>query len=124
VLSAGRSYARRITRVAVGEGTRLIGHAYARYLGDLSGGQILARLLGRSLGLGPGTLAFYDFPDIPDADGFKAELRAALDWAAPLLADPEAVVDEALCAFRLNIALSEAVEAAAAPAGGRSAVVV
>jgi heme oxygenase len=36
-------------KAAEGDGTRLIAHAYTRYLGDLSGGQILQRLLARSL---------------------------------------------------------------------------
>ena len=53
LLAAGDLYARRIAKAAEGDGTRLIAHAYTRYLGDLSGGQILQRLLARSLELQP-----------------------------------------------------------------------
>ena len=61
LLAAGELYARRIAKAAEGDGTRLIAHAYTRYLGDLSGGQILQRLLARSLDLQPSELSFYDF---------------------------------------------------------------
>jgi heme oxygenase len=112
LLPAGERYADRVAAAGSRDGARLIGHAYARYLGDLSGGQILRRLLGRSLGLGPGCLAFYDFPDIPDPEGFKAGYRAALDRAALEIVDVDGVVEEAAAAFRLNIEVSEAVLAA------------
>lgn len=94
---------------------RLAGHAYARYLGDLSGGQILKPLLTRMLGLGPAALGFYDFPAFADLAVPKLALRAALD-AVPLPSDAaEALCDEAIAAFRHNIAVSEAVQASLAP---------
>lgn len=51
LLPEGSQYAERIAAVAVGDGVRLIAHAYLRYLGDLSGGQIMRRLLAKSLNL-------------------------------------------------------------------------
>ncbi len=113
LLPAGARYAERIAVASEGDGTRLIGHAYARYLGDLSGGQILKRLLARSLALKPLALSFYDFPDIPDADAFKSVFRNGIDEAASQIADVTAVIDEAFIAFELNIELSESVAAAA-----------
>ena len=90
---------------------RLAGHAYARYLGDLSGGQILKPLLARMLGLGPDALAFYDFPAFTDLAAPKLALRAALD-AVPVASDAaQALCSEAILAFRHNIAVSEAVQA-------------
>lgn len=112
LLPDGARYAARVAAAAEGDGTRLIGHAYARYLGDLSGGQILRRLLARSLGLGPGSLRFYDFPAIADPEAFKAGCRAGLDRAALEIDDMDAVVEEAAVAFELNIAVSKAVQAA------------
>jgi heme oxygenase len=53
LLAAGRHYADRVADATKGDGTLLIAHAYVRYMGDLSGGQILKRLLGRSLQLPP-----------------------------------------------------------------------
>jgi heme oxygenase len=112
LLGAGRHYAARIATLAAGEGLGLIAHAYARYLGDLNGGQILKRLLTKSLGLTPETLSFYDFPGIPDLDAFKGDYRAAIDEAALAIAAMEPVIEEAALAFELNIQVSEAVKSA------------
>jgi heme oxygenase len=113
-LPAARRYAQRVEECGQGEGARLIAHAYVRYLGDLSGGQVLRRLLARSLGVGSEALQFHNFPAIPDADRFKADYRRALDRSAPLLSDAGVVVEEAAVAFQFNIELSEAVQAEAA----------
>ena len=116
LLPAGDRYARRITEAAQGNGARLIAHAYTRYLGDLSGGQILQRLLERSLALRPAELSFYDFPRYPDLAALKAAYRDALDRAGALAGEQDAVVEEGALAFTLNIDLSCAVQAALQPA--------
>lgn len=111
MLNAGDIYARRIAKAAEGDGVRLIAHAYTRYLGDLSGGQILQRLLVRSLNLKPAELTFYDFPQFSDIAVLKTDFRNALDTAGTLATDPQAVVEEGAIAFSLNIDLSCAVQA-------------
>lgn len=88
----------------------MIAHAYARYLGDLSGGQILQRLLTRSLQLRPAQLSFYDFPAFSDLDALKTDYRNTLDRAGALAIDQKAVVEEGVIAFAHNIALSCAVQ--------------
>jgi heme oxygenase len=105
------AYAAAIETAARGDGRRLIAHAYARYLGDLSGGQILKPLLARMFGLGPEALAFYDFPDVADLAEPKIGMRQALDRVPTdgLVADE--ITSEAIEAFRHNIAVSEAVQA-------------
>jgi len=45
--------------------------SYTRYIGDLSGGQILKGIAQRSISDGQGT-AFYEFKDIPNEKQFKA----------------------------------------------------
>lgn len=105
VLPEGGNYASRIDHAT---GPRLLAHAYVRYLGDLSGGQILARLLARSPGIEPGALNFYDFPAISDLKGFGQDYRAAIDSAALTFDEAEEVLDEACIAFEHNIKLSEA----------------
>jgi heme oxygenase len=110
LLPAGEAYAQRIADCAEGDGARLIAHAYTRYLGDLSGGQILKRLLAKKPGLLPEELSFYDFPTHPDLAALKAEYRQALDDAGALLADQQEVIDEGSRAFQLNIDLSWAVQ--------------
>ena len=91
----------------------LVAHAYARYLGDLSGGQILKPVLARNIGLTAAELNFYDFPAIADLSAPKLAMRTALDRVAVDGPDAEAIVAEATAAFRHNISLSLAVQAAA-----------
>ena len=106
-----RAYAEAIAATAHDD--RLVAHAYARYLGDLSGGQILKPLLARNLGLSPDHLSFYDFALDSGIDGRKAEMRAALDSVEPHGAVADGIVAEALSAFRHTIALSTALAAPA-----------
>jgi heme oxygenase len=111
LLAAGELYAKRIRKAVEGDGTRLIAYAYVRYLGDLSGGQILQRLLTRSLELRASELSFYDFSRFPDLDALKADYRQALDQAGACAADPQIVIEEGAIAFSLNIDLSCAIKA-------------
>jgi len=111
LLPSGVRYGQRVREAARGDGSRLLAHAYARYLGDLNGGRILRRLVSCSLGLGPGALSFYGYPGIADLDAFRTTYRATLDEAAAFV-DPTAVVEEALAAFRLTIDVSEEVRRA------------
>jgi heme oxygenase len=113
LLHAGERYGRLVAIAAEGNGARLIAHAYVRYLGDLNGGQVLKNLLGRSLDLEPQQLSFYEFSAIPDMNGFKAQYRNALEDAAAELPEIESILNEAVAAFRLNMEVSEAVQAAA-----------
>ena len=106
-------YADAIRQASGGTGVRLIAHAYARYLGDLSGGQILRKLIQRSLDLPPEALTFYDFPEIPDIAAFKADYRSAIERTGDELGDFGPVVEEGARAFELNIELSVALQKAA-----------
>lgn len=86
--------------------TLFVAHHYTRYLGDLSGGQAIGRILARAFGLedGQGT-AFYRFDAVPKPKPYKDAYRARLD-ALGLSADERAdVVAEVRTAFRLNQAL-------------------
>ena len=120
LLPAGAAYGDRIAETAAGDGARLIAHAYARYLGDLSGGQILRRLLAKSPGLLPEQLTFYDFPRFPDLAALKSGYRDALARAGALASHSQDIVDEGAVAFTHNIALSWAVQKALPGAGTAS----
>jgi heme oxygenase len=116
LLPEAEAYARAIETAAAADGARLAAHAYARYLGDLSGGQILRTLLARTLQLDPDMLAFYEFSEIDDPQVPKAAMRLALDALPPRSAGADALIAEAVAAFRHNIDLSLAVARAMAPA--------
>jgi heme oxygenase len=113
VLEAAARYARAVEAAAEADGARLIAHAYTRYMGDLSGGQVMRRRLARAMDLPPGALSLYDFPGLGDIDVFKTGYRAAIDAAGHRVADPAAVIEEAALAFRMNIDVSLAVAASA-----------
>lgn len=86
-------------------GPLLAAHHYTRYLGDLSGGQAIGRVLDRSYGLDGRGLAFYEFPAIPRPKPYKDAYRARLDALGLSGAETARVVDEVRVAFRLNQAL-------------------
>lgn len=111
LLTAGEVYASRVAACGRRPGGLLVAHAYVRYLGDLSGGLVLPGLLRGQLGLGEGELSFYRYEGIADPAAFKLDFRRALDRAGAELPDHAPLAEEAAVAFRLNIALSEAVEA-------------
>lgn len=108
--AAAQAYVGRLRALAASRPELLVAHAYTRYLGDLSGGQVVARQLRRAFGLsGPEGLAFYDFPEIPDLDAFKHAYRSALDSLPLQVADAAAIVDEACRAFAFNRDLADEV---------------
>ena len=109
--SAGARYAQRVEAAARTSSALLIGHAYTRYLGDLSGGRLLRDLLARALALGPDELHFYAYPAIPDLSAFRARYRNAFDEAGRHV-DADAVASEASAAFQLNLELSQEIGAA------------
>jgi heme oxygenase len=87
----------------------LIAHAYTRYLGDLSGGQILRRIAAYALRLeGPAGLRFYEFSQIPNIEEFKHQFRQRLDELPLAESMLSAVVAEAVQAFTYSGAIFEA----------------
>jgi heme oxygenase len=100
-LPATTAYADRLRDVA-GSEPRLLAHHYVRYLGDLSGGQIIATLMRRHYGIADEALTFYAFDGLPSKGGFKTTYRRHLD---EVLADPAfygEMLDEARLAYEAN----------------------
>lgn len=110
LLPAAAAYADRIAEVTAADGSLLIAHAYTRYLGDLNGGQIVRRLLEKTMQLGPSELMHYDFSAIGDPATLKLAYRDALERAGAAATDPAAIVEEGAVAFTCNIALSMEVQ--------------
>jgi heme oxygenase len=106
LLPAGKRYADRVTAAATGDGALLIAHCYTRYLGDLSGGQIIGRRLSGLFSDFAPALAFTRFDGIADLREFTAGFRHALTQACARVSDPERIVEEAVTAFQLNIDVS------------------
>lgn len=108
---AGEAYVKRIREIAVTAPELLVAHSYTRYLGDLSGGQILKNIAvtGMNLTEGQGT-AFYEFADISDEKAFKNKYRQTLDELPIDDATGDRIVDEANDAFGMNMKMFQELE--------------
>ena len=110
VTPASVAYAARVEEVARTSAPAFVAHHYTRYLGDLSGGQVIRAALARSLGVADGSGASYlSFPGLRPAT-VKAAYRTMLDETPFSPADREELVAEALVAYRLNTGLSAALD--------------
>ncbi len=108
---AGKRYVNRIREISANRPELLIAHSYTRYLGDLSGGQILKTISQRAMNLsGSDGVAFYEFPTIEDEKAFKNNYRTSLSEAPVDDAMADAIVQEANDAFGLNMELFKELE--------------
>jgi heme oxygenase len=98
-------YVDRILTVAGNWPGGFIAHHYTRYLGDLSGGQVIRRLMQRQFGFETNGVGFYLFGDIASPKLFKETYRDqldAVDWSDE---ERERVIAEVLIAYRFNTEL-------------------
>jgi heme oxygenase len=108
---ACEKYLARIREISANDPVLLVAHAYTRYMGDLSGGQILKKIAKEAMGLQDenGT-AFYEFNDIRNHGEFKKRYREALDTLPVDAETAERIVDEANASFHMNMAMFRELE--------------
>ncbi|HUN91891.1 MAG TPA: biliverdin-producing heme oxygenase [Burkholderiaceae bacterium] len=101
---AASDYVDRLRSIAVDDPLRLAAHAYVRYLGDLNGGQLVARIVAKhyEMQAGAGGVRFYDFGSREVATTLRNRFRAGLDAIDLRPDDTERVVEEARLAFLLH----------------------
>jgi heme oxygenase len=104
-----QEYATHLAQLAREHPVHLLAHAWLRYLGDLNGGQILARLMRNSPALAGMTTHFYEFPALPEPRAAAAAWKARLDALELDDATHEALVAEAIEGFRRHILLFRAI---------------
>ena len=96
-------YVARINEIAAeGWSGGFVAHHYTRYLGDLSGGQIIRTLMQRQFGFETNGVGFYLFDQIAKPKEFKDTYREqldAVDWSPE---ERERVIDEVLLAYTFN----------------------
>ena len=109
--AATKEYVARIHQIATADPELLVAHLYTRYIGDLSGGQILKKIAQNAMNLsdGEGT-AFYEFDQIPDEKAFKNNYRQAMDSLPIDEAKADLIVDEANDAFGKNMIMFKELE--------------
>lgn len=95
---------------------RYLAHHYARYLGDLSGGQAIAALMARHYGATPEQLAFYDFGELGSVVHAKREYKERLNARRLEPASVDALLAEVLLAFRFNAAIFDELDTQLRPA--------
>ena len=109
ILKSTQEYVDRIRLLKNQKDYAIVAHHYTRYLGDLSGGQAMKRIV---LKMFPDEfqsgISFYDFPEISNFNDFKMAYRNRLD---SLSIDDElgqSIIQEARLAFQLNMNITEA----------------
>ncbi|ADI08992.1 heme oxygenase [Streptomyces bingchenggensis BCW-1] len=117
-LPATRAYAARVEECARTWSAGYVAHHYTRYLGDLSGGQIIRAKAEKNWGFahrGDG-VRFYVFEGITNPAAFKRDYRALLDAIGVDDLEKQRVIDECNRAFDFNAAVFRALGEETRPA--------
>lgn len=101
ILPATASYVARLEEVS-GSAAEVVAHHYVRYLGDISGGQVIAARLGTLYDIEPDALNFYDFSAIGKIPPYRKGYRERLDSLMLTAEQCEALLSEAQRAFAFN----------------------
>ena len=97
-------YEARIREIAKDNPELLIGHHYRRYIGDLSGGQLLKTITKKAMNLPDDEgLSFYIFEEIRDEKEFKIKYRNTLDNLPIDQKIADAIIEEANRSFKYNM---------------------
>lgn len=86
-------------------GGAFVAHHYTRYLGDLSGGRAIGRILRQTFSLDAEGVRFYDFSSVPKPKLYKDAYRERLDALTLSATQKQAIVSEVQAAFGLNQAI-------------------
>ncbi|XP_073324405.1 heme oxygenase-like [Pagrus major] len=104
VPAATKRYCHRLRQIGKENPEFLLAHAYTRYLGDLSGGQVLGRIAQKSMGLKSSEgLSFFAFPGVTSPNLFKQLYRSRMNSVELTEEERNGVLEEAVRAFEFNI---------------------
>jgi len=102
VTPGAKAYADELHELGPGSTTYLMAHHYVRYLGDLSGGQIISALVQRHYDINPEGLNFYAFDSIGKIKPYKDSYRRHLDEAEFSDTEKQKILHHAETAFETN----------------------
>ena len=109
--NSAKAYVERIHQVAKESPELLVGHHYTRYIGDLSGGQILKNIAQKAMNLSDHDgLRFYEFDLIQDEKAFKKKYSSTLDSLPINQQTADLIIEEANKAFKFNMAIFKELE--------------
>ncbi|WP_426717776.1 heme oxygenase (biliverdin-producing) [Corynebacterium auriscanis] len=105
MLPATSRYVDRLDSFGEEDAACVVAHHYVRYLGDISGGQVIAARLGVLYDIAPEALKFYDFSAIGKIPPYRTRYRQQLN-ALPVTEKQRAkLIEEANEAFAMNSAV-------------------
>ncbi len=111
ISDSAKSYVDRIRFVAKESPELLVGHHYTRYIGDLSGGQILKKIAKKALNInGNEGLDFYEFSMISDEKQFKKSYSDTLNQLPINQEVADQIIEEANKAFTYNMKMFKELE--------------
>ncbi|MFT2815840.1 heme oxygenase (biliverdin-producing) [Leifsonia sp. A12D58] len=104
-LPATAAYVAHLNSLGTNDGISCLAHHYTRYLGDLSGGQAISRLVARHYGATPEQLSFYNFTEIDDIVHYKRAYRQGMNTLSLGQDEIDELVSEVDAAFTFNGAI-------------------
>ena len=115
-LAATSAYAAHLRRLVASPDeldstVRYLAHHYARYLGDLSGGQAIAALVARHYGATAQQLSFYDFSELGSVVNAKRDYRERMNALELDSTAVDALTAEVRVAFTGNGAIFDELDA-------------
>lgn len=103
-------YAKRIKSLSCTWPLGVVAHFYTRYLGDLAGGQFIAKRVAASLGLSPDRgLRWLHFPEIGNPRHAATEVKEAINSIRASPDQADTLGEECKLAFQLNLDLFDTV---------------
>lgn len=104
-LPATSAYVATLDALPARGSAQFVAHHYLRYLGDLSGGQIIRVMVQRHYGIPEEGLTFLSFPLVAKPKTYKDAYRVALNEAAWTAEDRDGFIAEVDYAYGLNFDL-------------------
>jgi heme oxygenase len=81
---------------------RLMAYHYTRYMGDMNGGQVIARAMENVCGIDKNALTCYDFSELGDTYHYRKQYKTLLELSPWTEEEREAFIDEAKIAYARN----------------------
>jgi heme oxygenase len=86
---------------------RLMAYHYTRYMGDMIGGQVIARCMMKEYGMTPDSLTCYDFSECGDIHQYRKTYKTLLELVPWTEEERREFIEEVKVAYRVNAAMFE-----------------
>ena len=90
-----------------GSTPRVLAYHYTRYMGDMIGGQVIARSMKEKYGMSDDSLTCYDFKDLGDLHHYRKNYKILIELLPWSDEEREQFVDEIKTAYKINAVLFE-----------------